>query len=86
MNYTTREIADITHSELIGDNNAVVKNIAFDSRIIYSTMDTAFLAINTEKKSGEKYIQSAIDKNTSSVTKYSVNEQNTPYKVSESID
>ncbi len=62
MNYTTREIANITHSELIGDDNAVVKNIAFDSRIIYSTVDTAFLAINTEKKSGEKYIQSAIDK------------------------
>lgn len=35
---------------------------------------------------GFNYIQSAIDKNTSSVTKYSVNEQNTPYKVSESID
>lgn len=35
---------------------------------------------------GFNYIQSAIDKNTSSVTKYSVEEQNTPYKVSESID
>ena len=35
---------------------------------------------------GFNYIQSAIDKNTSSVTKYSVSEANTPYKVSESID
>ncbi len=35
---------------------------------------------------GFNYIQSAINKSTSSVTKYSVNEQNTPYKVSESID
>lgn len=35
---------------------------------------------------GLNYIQSAIDKNTSSVTKYSVSEANTPYKVSESID
>ena len=35
---------------------------------------------------GFNYIQSAINKSTSSVTKYYVNEQNTPYKVSESID
>lgn len=35
---------------------------------------------------GFNYIQSAINKSTSSVTKYSVNEQNTLYKVSESID
>lgn len=35
---------------------------------------------------GFNYIQSVINKNTSSVTKYSVDEQNTPYKVSESID
>ncbi|MFR5875292.1 MAG: RHS repeat-associated core domain-containing protein [Eubacterium sp.] len=35
---------------------------------------------------GFNYIQSAIDKNTSSVTKYSVDEVNTPYKASESID
>lgn len=62
MNYTTKEIADITKSKLIGDANVVVKNVAFDSRIIYSTIYTAFLAINTNKNSGEKYIQSAIDK------------------------
>lgn len=62
MNYTAKEIADITHSRLIGDENVVVKNIAFDSRIIYSTVNTAFLAISTQKNSGEKFIQSAIEK------------------------
>lgn len=62
MNYTTQKIAEITNSKLIGDGNLYVKNIAFDSRNIYSTQNTAFLAINTLKNSGEKYIQSAIDK------------------------
>ncbi|TXF76021.1 bifunctional UDP-N-acetylmuramoyl-tripeptide:D-alanyl-D-alanine ligase/alanine racemase [Chryseobacterium sp.] len=62
MNYTTREIAEITDSQLIGDGNICVKNIAFDSRTIYSSADTAFLALNTSKNSGEKYIYSAIEK------------------------
>ena len=35
---------------------------------------------------GLNYIKSAIDKNTSSVTTYSVNEQNTPYKISKSVE
>lgn len=62
MNYTTKQISEITHSQLIGNENLTVKNIAFDSRNIYSVQDTAFLAINTSKNSGEKYIQSAVDK------------------------
>lgn len=62
MNYTTKEIAEITNSTLIGDDKLAVKNIAFDSRTIFSTLNTAFLAINTSKNSGEKYIQSAIEK------------------------
>lgn len=35
---------------------------------------------------GLNYIETAINKDTSSVTKYSVDKQNTPYKVSKSID
>ncbi len=35
---------------------------------------------------GLNYIESAINKNTSSVTKYSVDEENTPYKVSKSVE
>ena len=62
MNYTTKEIAEITGSHLIGDENWLIKNIAYDSRILFSVNDTAFLAINTSKNSGEKYIQSAIEK------------------------
>ncbi|WP_234109477.1 bifunctional UDP-N-acetylmuramoyl-tripeptide:D-alanyl-D-alanine ligase/alanine racemase [Chryseobacterium sp. R2A-55] len=62
MNYTTKQLAELTHSQLIGDEHIVVKNIAFDSRNIFSVQNTAFLAINTSKNSGEKYINSAVEK------------------------
>lgn len=62
MNYTTQQIAHITKSQLIGNENIIIKNIAFDSRNIYSNQETAFIAINTNKNSGEKYISSAIEK------------------------
>ncbi|MBB4806925.1 alanine racemase [Chryseobacterium defluvii] len=62
MNYTVKEIAAITNAQIIGDKELVVKNIAFDSRIIYSTKNTAFIAINTKKNSGEKFIEATIDR------------------------
>ncbi|WP_265426723.1 bifunctional UDP-N-acetylmuramoyl-tripeptide:D-alanyl-D-alanine ligase/alanine racemase [Chryseobacterium sp. YIM B08800] len=62
MNYTIHQIADITNSKIIGNGELIIKNIAFDSRIIYSTKNTAFIAINTSKNSGEKFIESAIDR------------------------
>lgn len=67
MNYTVKQIADITNAKIIGDENYIIKNIAFDSRIIYSTKATAFLAINTKKNSGEKFIESAINKGITTV-------------------
>lgn len=62
MNYTVQQIANITNSKVIGDKNLLIKNIAFDSRIIYSTKNAAFIAINTKKNSGEKFIESAVDR------------------------
>lgn len=62
MNYTTAQLAEITNSRLIGDENLTIKSIAFDSRNIFSVQDTAFLAINTSKNSGEKYIAASIEK------------------------
>lgn len=62
MNYTVQQIANIANAEVIGDKNLIIKNIAFDSRIIYSTKNAAFIAINTKKNSGEKFIESAIDR------------------------
>lgn len=62
MNYTVQQIAEITNAKVIGDKNLLIKNIAFDSRIIYSTKNAAFIAINTKKNSGEKFIESAVDR------------------------
>lgn len=62
MNYSTQQIAEITGSKLIGKNDLIVKTIEFDSRNIYSSANIGFLAINTSKNSGEKYIQSAVEK------------------------
>ncbi len=62
MKYTTQELAFFTNSELIGNPKLIVKNLAFDSRSIYSSKNTAFIAINSSKNSGEKYIESAIEK------------------------
>ncbi|WP_144281279.1 bifunctional UDP-N-acetylmuramoyl-tripeptide:D-alanyl-D-alanine ligase/alanine racemase [Chryseobacterium echinoideorum] len=62
MNYTTNHIAEITNAKIIGERNILIKNIAFDSRTIYSTKNTAFIAINTPKNSGEKFIESAVDR------------------------
>ena len=62
MNYTLKEICEITNSQLVGREEIKIKNIAFDSRTIYSTKHTAFLAINTKKNSGQKYIDIVIEK------------------------
>ncbi len=62
MNYTAQQIADITNAQIVGDGDLRVKKIVFDSRNIYSTLETAFIAINTNKNSGDKYISSAIEK------------------------
>lgn len=62
MNYTTSKIAEITGSQVIGNAALQIKSIAYDSRIIFSTLDTAFIALSTDKNSGEKYIPEAIEK------------------------
>lgn len=62
MNYTTKQIAEITQSQLIGNKTLQINHIAFDSRNIYSTLKTAFIAINTKNNSGEKFISQVIEK------------------------
>lgn len=62
MKYTAAEISEITNSQIIGNKDAIVEKILFDSRNIYSVFNTAFIAIKTKKNNGEKYIQSAIEK------------------------
>jgi alanine racemase len=64
MNYTVHQIAEIANAHVIGDGKLLIKNIAFDSRIIYSTKNTAFIAINTHKNSAiDRGIQVIISEN-----------------------
>lgn len=62
MIYSTSQLASITGSLLKGEHDIIVKNIAFDSRMVYDVTDTAFIAIRTERNSGEKYIADVVDK------------------------
>lgn len=62
MKYSCKEIAEITHAELIGDSSLIISNIAYDTRKIFSNKETAFIALDTDTNSGAKYIQNAVDK------------------------
>ena len=62
MRYSCKQIAEITDAELIGDSSLMISNIAYDTRKIFSSKETAFIALETDTNSGQKYIQTAIDK------------------------
>lgn len=62
MTYTTQQLTEITGAKLIGSGSLTVKQIVFDSRKIYAARDNAFIAINTAKNSGEKYIKDALER------------------------
>lgn len=62
MKYSTGELSGITGAHVIGDKNVVVETIEFDSRSIYSSANTAFIAISTKHNTGQKFISSAIEK------------------------
>ena len=52
MNYTTKEIAEITQSQIIGAKNLLLLHIAFERRKNYYNLKTTFIDINTHKNSG----------------------------------
>lgn len=62
MKYTVEEICDITGATYRGKGETIVKHIAFDSRMIFSAKNTAFVAIKTPNNDGNKYIANAKDK------------------------
>ncbi|PIE50787.1 MAG: bifunctional UDP-N-acetylmuramoyl-tripeptide:D-alanyl-D-alanine ligase/alanine racemase [Flavobacteriales bacterium] len=62
MKYTVKYLAEITNSQMIGDEDLVVENINFDTRTIFSSKNQAFIAINTTTNSGENYIEEAVNK------------------------
>lgn len=62
MRYSCKQISKITNAEIFGDSSLIISNITYDSRKIFSSRETAFIALETETNSGKKYIQNAIDK------------------------
>lgn len=62
MKYSTQELADKTESELVGNPSLIVEHIAFDTRNLFTTHNVAFIALNSARNSGEKYIADAISK------------------------
>ncbi|MDE5431818.1 bifunctional UDP-N-acetylmuramoyl-tripeptide:D-alanyl-D-alanine ligase/alanine racemase [Elizabethkingia meningoseptica] len=62
MKYTVAELGLMTNSQVIGNNNETVEQLIFDSRLIFSAKNNAFIALKTIKSNGSRYIKEAIDK------------------------
>lgn len=62
MRYSLQEVADITGAKLYGNGEAVLKHIYFDSRRIFSTQNSAFLALKSRWNDGNLFIKEAIQK------------------------
>lgn len=62
MKYTAKQIASLTGANVFGPDNHVVEHLAFDSRNIFTTHHVAFIALDTPRNSGHRYIQDAITK------------------------
>jgi len=62
MKYSLKEISVLTGAKIIGNENENIEHIIFDSRLIFSAKNSAFIALKTSKNSGEKYIEEALQK------------------------
>lgn len=62
MKYSIKQISEITGAEYYGDPETVIEQIAFDSRNLFSVENTAFIALETNRNSGKKYISDVIEK------------------------
>ena len=64
MNYTVKRIASIVEGELINDSNNdfVVKDLLFDSRLLVSPENTLFFSLKSHRNDGNKYIKELYDK------------------------
>lgn len=59
--YSTKEIADITKSQLIGPSN-LINHYFVDSRQLQTPDQHLFIAIKTQRNDGHQYIQELVDK------------------------
>ncbi|MFY0675405.1 MAG: bifunctional UDP-N-acetylmuramoyl-tripeptide:D-alanyl-D-alanine ligase/alanine racemase [Bacteroidia bacterium] len=61
MDYSLKEIVNVTNGVLIGSNQSI-SNIVFDSRVPFARDSNLFIAIVTEKNNGHLFVQSAYKK------------------------
>ena len=64
MNYTIDKIVSIVKGKLIGNsnNNLIIKDLLFDSRLIVTPENTLFFALKSQRNDGNKYIKELYDK------------------------
>lgn len=64
MNYTIEKIVSVIDGKLIGNsnNNLVIKDLLFDSRLIVIPDSTLFFALKSQRNDGSRYIKSLYHK------------------------
>ena len=63
MNYTIEKIASIIEGNIANiNNNILIKELLFDSRLLVSPENTLFFAIRSQRNDGHKYIKELYDK------------------------
>mgnify|MGYP003289604483 CR=1 FL=1 len=63
MNYTIEKIASIIEGDIANiNNNILIKELLFDSRLLVSPENTLFFAIRSQRNDGHKYIKELYDK------------------------
>ena len=64
MNYTLEKIASILDGKLVGNknNSLVIKDLLFDSRLLFIPENTLFFALKSQRNDGSKYIKELYNK------------------------
>ncbi|MFV0216135.1 hypothetical protein OBJ92_03680 [Empedobacter falsenii] len=60
--YNLNQISSITNGTLIGNGDAIIDQIFFDSRMIVNPTHGIFFALHVNQKDGHLYIQDAYQK------------------------
>lgn len=64
LNYTVEKIASIIKGKIIGknNNNYIIKDLLFDSRLLFAPENTMFFALKSPSNDGHKYINDLYNK------------------------
>ncbi len=82
MKYTSREILEITSAELCGNSliDNEIEHVAYDTRKLFSSNNTLFIAFNGKQSDGHQFISLAYDKG---IRNFIVTDRNKVLKVSD---